>query len=338
MPCVSIIVPVYKVERFLRRCLDSLLNQTYQDLEVIMVDDGSPDQCPVICDEYAKKHPNFFVIHKENGGLSSARQAGFEQAKGTYVLFVDSDDYIDSRMVEELQKAIEKENAELSMCGYYTEKTGMPSLVHKLPYKSPFIEGPQILNQYIYPLLLPLPSDLRVPGFVGIRMYRRNLIQPAYFVHEARVFVEDHVFNLLYSDHIKRIAVVNQPLYHYCFAPQSLSNRYRKDKQGMDQRALDFYLSFAQQRGINISRSRIEHFAIHAVYGAVNNAAASGCYRIFKTELNNLRTSSLYRKARLSSLVSKATKPQRFCFQLLRLKWDMLLYIARIIRLKLASY
>ena len=94
MPQISIIVPVYKSERYLHECIDSILSQTFQDFELILVDDGSPDNCPAICDEYAAKDPRVIVIHKGNGGVSSARNAGLDIAKGEYITFVDSDDWL----------------------------------------------------------------------------------------------------------------------------------------------------------------------------------------------------------------------------------------------------
>lgn len=101
-PLVSIIVPIYKVEPYLRRCLDSIVNQTYTNLEIILVDDGSPDGCPQICDEYAAKDKRIVVIHKENGGLSDARNAGLDICKGEYVSFVDSDDWVDKNYIKQM--------------------------------------------------------------------------------------------------------------------------------------------------------------------------------------------------------------------------------------------
>ena len=104
---VSVIVPVYKVEFFLRRCVESILKQTYQNMEIILVDDGSPDRCPQICDSFCRKDTRIRVIHKKNGGLSDARNVGIEAAKGEYLCFVDSDDYIQSTMLEHLVKAVD---------------------------------------------------------------------------------------------------------------------------------------------------------------------------------------------------------------------------------------
>lgn len=107
-PLISVIVPVYRVEPFLPRCLDSLRNQTYRNLEILLVDDGSPDNCGKICDEYAEKDHRFRVIHKENGGLSSARNAGLDAATGEFIGFVDSDDWIAPQMYETLLSALIK--------------------------------------------------------------------------------------------------------------------------------------------------------------------------------------------------------------------------------------
>ena len=114
---ISVIVPVYNVENYLRRCVDSIINQTYKNLEIILVDDGSPDNCPVICDEYAQRDSRIKVIHKENGGLSDARNVGIDIASGDYLMFVDSDDYISEKMCGILYERLRSSNADMSICG-----------------------------------------------------------------------------------------------------------------------------------------------------------------------------------------------------------------------------
>ena len=99
---ISVIVPVYKVEKYLKRCVNSILNQDFEDYEIILVDDGSPDGCPAICDEYAKLYAKISVIHKKNGGLSDARNIAVAQSKGEYIVFIDSDDYVDSNHLSSL--------------------------------------------------------------------------------------------------------------------------------------------------------------------------------------------------------------------------------------------
>ena len=114
---ISIIVPVYKVEKYLEKCVKSILNQTYTNLEIILVNDGSPDECGRLCDELAKVDDRIRVFHKENGGLSDARNYGVERASGEYIGFVDSDDYIHESMYEKLYEAIKKSGTEISECG-----------------------------------------------------------------------------------------------------------------------------------------------------------------------------------------------------------------------------
>lgn len=119
-PLVSVIIPVYKTEKYLKQCVDSVISQSYKFYEIILVDDGSPDNCPQICDEYAKKYRNIMVIHKANGGLSSARNEGIKGAKGKYILFVDSDDSIERHTLEDAVNAAENTQAEITIFGIHT--------------------------------------------------------------------------------------------------------------------------------------------------------------------------------------------------------------------------
>jgi glycosyltransferase involved in cell wall biosynthesis len=121
IPLISVIVPIYNVETYLEKCLNSIINQTYKNLEIILVDDGSPDNCGKICDEYALKEKRIKVIHKPNGGLSDARNAGLDIAKGEYIAFVDSDDYIAENMYEDLLCIAQKEAADIVTCAIYIE-------------------------------------------------------------------------------------------------------------------------------------------------------------------------------------------------------------------------
>lgn len=116
---ISVIIPCYKVEKYLNQCIESIVNQTYQNLEIILIDDGSPDNCPQICDEWAIKDKRIKVVHKENGGLSSARNVGLEIATGRYISFIDSDDFIDETFIEFLYVNLIKNKADISCCGYY---------------------------------------------------------------------------------------------------------------------------------------------------------------------------------------------------------------------------
>lgn len=115
-PLISVIVPIYNVEKYLARCVDSIVNQTYINLEIILVDDGSPDLCPQMCDDYAEKDSRIKVVHKKNGGLSDARNAGMAVATGEYIGFIDSDDYVSDDFFECLLDVMNKENSDIAEC------------------------------------------------------------------------------------------------------------------------------------------------------------------------------------------------------------------------------
>ena len=124
VPCISIIVPVYKAEKYLNRCVDSLLAQTFKDFEVLLIDDGSPDRSGEMCDEYARKDSRVRVFHKENGGVSSARQMGIDNARGEYTIHADPDDWVEPDMLEGLYKKAKETDADMVICDYYVELDG----------------------------------------------------------------------------------------------------------------------------------------------------------------------------------------------------------------------
>lgn len=138
---ITVIVPVYKVEPYLRRCIESIISQTYANLEIILVDDGSPDSCGGICDDYAEIDQRITVIHKKNGGLSDARNAGLEQAKGKYIAFVDSDDFVSPQYIGRLYEALVENNADIAVCAEAFVEEGPDGSV--LPMKRPLrdVEG-----------------------------------------------------------------------------------------------------------------------------------------------------------------------------------------------------
>lgn len=115
---ISVIIPIYKVEKYIRKCINSIINQTYKNLEIILVDDGSPDKCGIICDEYKKIDNRIKVIHKKNGGLSDARNAGLDICKGQFVCFIDSDDYVLENYIEHLYTTLKENNANISCCNF----------------------------------------------------------------------------------------------------------------------------------------------------------------------------------------------------------------------------
>ena len=159
---ISIIVPIYKVEKTLRKALDSILSQTFTNYELILVNDGSPDNCPAICEEYAAKDMRIKLINKENGGLSSARNAGLSVAKGEYTIFVDPDDYIDAEGLDELYATAIKENADITICDLYQEDEYSRKYLQQKPTS---LQSSQVLKDLFY----------HIGGFTVNKLIRRSL-------------------------------------------------------------------------------------------------------------------------------------------------------------------
>lgn len=213
MPLVSVIIPIYNVERYLKECIDSVLSQTFSDYEMILVDDGSPDACSVICDEYASKDSRIRVIHKENGGLSSARNAGLDIATGKYVFFLDSDDIIDPKLLKTVIPAMEN--------GYDLVAFGLQqfyddgSVVADLPRRkgSWLLDSEKKRKDFIHKIL--------VQGEIGweacLRIFRREIIEEnrLRFADNRKIFAEDLYFSLCYCAHVKRILSLDTCMYHY---------------------------------------------------------------------------------------------------------------------------
>lgn len=201
---ISVIVPVYKVESYLDSCVTSILNQTYTDIEVILVDDGSPDNSGIICDKYAIKDKRVKVIHKKNGGLSSARNAGLDIAKGDFVAFVDSDDQIHRDMLFLLFSMIQEYNADIAICGYQIVKEGLT------PYESFSIKDSVLLDK----------NELWQEVFGKLnnaswnKLYRRDLLHNVRF-EVGLIHGEDLLFNLSYLLHCQFGVLNSSPMYYY---------------------------------------------------------------------------------------------------------------------------
>ena len=213
-PLISVIVPVYKVEAYLRRCLDSIVNQTYRNLEIILVDDGSPDRSGAICDAYAKRDRRIRVIHKVNGGVSSARNAGLEAASGEYIGWVDSDDWIENDMFEYLKNLAVTCQADVAQCGRYWENG---AFVAK-EYGS--LHGPQTID-----LLSEITPSMwnGIANEVWCKLFKSDVIENLRFREDFSVG-EDIDFVLHVLRKAERLALGSEAKYHYCQRPESLYN------------------------------------------------------------------------------------------------------------------
>ncbi len=218
---ITVIVPVYKVEDYIHRCVESLLKQTYRNLEIILVDDGSPDGCPAICDNYAAIDERVKVIHKKNGGLSDARNVAIDVATGKYIGFVDSDDYIQNDMYEKLISAAKETEADIVVCGHYVEQG------NKLTMEEAPRDTIQILSGVEAQLLLL--QDKAMKNYAWNKLYLRTLFEGVrYPVHRN---FEDIATTYLLFDKAKKICWIPEYLYFYQIREDSISFKNSSDEK-----------------------------------------------------------------------------------------------------------
>ena len=255
MATVSVIVPVYKVEPYLCRCVDSILSQSFPDFELILVDDGSPDNCGAICDEYARNDGRIHVIHQENGGLSAARNAGidwvFAHSDSQWLTFIDSDDWIHPKMLEVLLSAAKENQTEIAVCGY--ARTG---------------GEPVAVSENALTSEVQMPEDYwqndSIATIACAKLYARECFAsvryPVGKVHEDE-FV---TYRLLFAQN--RIAVVPAPLYAYYVNQESITQSAWAPRRLAAWEALDQQLAFFEEIGnIRMYRFTLRNYLANAM-------------------------------------------------------------------------
>lgn len=282
---ISVIIPVYEVEQYLRRCVDSVINQTYKNLEIILVDDGSPDNCGKICDEYAVKDSRIKVIHKENGGLSSARNAGIDVAQGAYLSFVDSDDYINEQFIERLYDLLKEYDADIAQCDYVKTAGEIPeNISHE--------------NIDIFDNLGALDAMYCINGvqmvIVCNKLFKKSLFENMRFplgkIHEDEATTP----LLLYRS--ERIVKTNRQMYYYYVNDESITNRKFSEKR------LDIF---------HVFNSRIEFYIINGLEK----------YALFDLEKLTLKCMEFYKLSEETSIRKRIKKQIKYNFKLaLRLR------------------
>ena len=236
-PKISIIVPVYNVERYLRQCIDSILAQTYKDFELLLIDDGSPDNSGNICDEYAQKDPRIRVFHKPNGGVSSARNMGIDNARGEYISFIDADDYVEPNFLEEMVKAMEKLDADLVCCGVRINERDDGSISG---FSCPDREK-------VYDKKEGLIEMFSMDSFYGWpwnKLYKTDIVKKKGLrFPEGMKYCEDRTFVVNYSVHCSKISYISSALYHYVYneisAVRKPSTKKKYESQYLDRLEAD---------------------------------------------------------------------------------------------------
>ena len=225
---VSVIVPIYGVEQYLERCIKSIQNQTYNNLEILLVDDGSPDNCGEICDKYAEKDSRIRVIHKQNGGLSDARNAGIEVASGEYYFLLDSDDWIHKQTIEIMMRMITDNNCDLAICGYQYAYEGKEYADKKLNLTDVLGQYKKV-NSYRAQEIYFTNPDKRLEYTVAWnKIYHKDLFKniryPKGKVHED----EFTTFKLLHE--AGNIGIIKEPLYYYFVRNDSIMGEFKASR------------------------------------------------------------------------------------------------------------
>lgn len=222
-PMISIIVPIYKVENYLERCIESLTNQTYKNIEIILVDDGSPDNCPKICDDYADKDHRVKVIHKLNGGLSDARNRGLEEAISEYILFVDSDDYIELNACEQFVEIIKKQKADIIVGNAKRiEKNKISLMGHRYITTNKIITGPEFLKKEL--------STNSMHMAAWLNLYNKDFLLKNKLKFKVGILHEDIEFTPRVFLKAKTIIGTNIVFYNYLIRDGSITTQKNKTK------------------------------------------------------------------------------------------------------------
>ena len=248
MEKISVIVPVFKTEKYLNRCIKSIVNQTYKNLEIILVDDGSTDNCPKICDDWSNKDDRIVVIHKKNGGVSSARNIGINHSNGKYISFVDSDDYIDQDMLSKLVNCLKEKKSDISICNYY-------------PNTFDFFELDKKIKIDVFYNMLFDKKYYR--GYLWNKLYRSDIIKNNQLFFDDNICIcEDLLFNCKYALHCCNASVVNEKLYYYNDDSDSALNSPLTEKYLTVLDAYDKIFEISHNMNCDLNIVKISYFKV----------------------------------------------------------------------------
>lgn len=286
-PVISIIVPVYNMERYIKECLESVRSQTFKDWECIIVNDGSFDTTPTVIREVTRNDARFKVINKENGGLSIARNVALKIAKGDYIGFIDSDDWIEPTMYERLYDLIRENDADIAQIGYWEEYIGSSEEVEE-EHEVNVIDGITAMIEMGYG---------KLPRFVWNKLHRRDIIDCDFPV--GRNFEDVYVY-CRWLKNVKRMVVDSTPLYHYRMRKSSIRNIHASKNR------YDYFLSCIDRMTM-IEHSMSEPIDMRRRDAYLNKEAVRACQIIAREEKNSMKRDGAI--ARISSDINNYTLP-----------------------------
>ena len=252
---ISVIIPVYKVENYLRQCVKSIILQTYKNLEIILVDDGSPDSCPQICEELAKDDGRIIVIHKKNGGVSSARNMGLKNATGCYVVFIDSDDIVHARYIEILYKTLKNNKADIAMCDW--QKIYRINKVPSKKINQKTISISSFENDDVFGLLF----NKKVPLIMAVwaKIFKREIFKNILF-YEGVVQSEDDKIMPEILNQCKKLTFINVKMYYNLQRKDSLTGVQFSKKRLIALDVLKDRIDFVKQNRPQFTDESIYYF------------------------------------------------------------------------------
>lgn len=233
-PQISVIVPIYKIERYLRQCIDSILAQTFTDFELLLIDDGSPDGCPAICDEYAEKDARIRVFHKQNGGVTSARNKGLDNAKGNWIIYIDGDDWIEPTYVEELYNAAINNEADIAICAFrFVYEDGSSVIEHPTRWDD---DKSVSLNRYISSVWTTAWGSIHKSS-----LYHNNGVRSPQNI----TYCEDFHLMARLCYFADKVITIDSPLYNYrqqlSSIMHSLNDKTWRDELTAYKEIIDFF-------------------------------------------------------------------------------------------------
>ncbi len=261
MPLVSVIIPVFRVEEYLEKGVSSILNQTYRNLQIILVDDGSDDSCPGMCDEFGRKDDRVLVLHKSNGGLSDARNYGLRYVTGEYVYFFDSDDYLEENAISKLVDTAEKENADAVAFGYIkVDESGNTLRKYEMKNKKYSFETEKEKLDFICKKLCFYAVNWEVWG----KFYRTSIITQNELKYEPNkeIFSEDRCFNIYFTLCSRNLVVLSDCFYHYLVRDDSIMGKANVAKLNENINLMDYINRFIVERGFKYIERNCQYINI----------------------------------------------------------------------------
>lgn len=258
-PLISVIVPIYNVEAYLDRCVESIVAQTYKNIEILLVDDGSPDSCPQICDDWAKRDERIKVVHKVNGGLSDARNAGIECAQGEYLTFIDSDDYITPDYVDTLHALCSKYNCKIAVADWLVFPEGTDPVIQKRIEKELYFSNIKALEAMFY--------QEHFDNSACVKLYHKSLFESGVRFPKGLLF-EDLLTTFKYLLQSDGVAYTNKQIYYYMFRATSIEGSAFSEKK-MDSAITVFNTMKEHEADLNVVsealKSKLASFCFHLV-------------------------------------------------------------------------